>query len=511
MISPINVTSYPGVDPTGAADSTVAIQACFTSNPGREVFFPAGVYAISGPITVSGGIVGEGPSSTTIQVNGGGYDAITLNADCSYCDNIGFTSPTYRPSGVTVKFANSRRFQKLTRFSMSNQFMPIQNGVGTVVTEISSGEILNTTPGANNAVIDIVGGNDTFINKVLADNPLGSEPSWGIRINQSNAVWMTDNDMIHCGNGLGIVPNGPSGEVTFIFGINNAFDSSASGTGVYIRPTNGAKVKGVQLIGNWSATNVVGCSISTDRTSNTLVDGVQFSSSRFLNNKLEGVILDCGSQGKNIDFDDCSILSNSRDPVGSHAGFLASTDSQSFRIRGGRSGAGYGFGPRHSYGVIIAGNCSDYEVNGVDLRGNITGGLQNLSPQTENGRIRDNVGYVTPWTTTNPIPVALSGSFVSAAAVVNYRRTSEGLVHYSGQVSVPAGGMGTATGAITVAMPFASADNHVAAARNIDATGQAGVATMYAGAPTLYLTRYDNGTLVTGPGTVAFSGTYRVA
>jgi hypothetical protein len=75
----VNVLDY-GADPTGAADSTVAIQTAM--NVGGTVWFPAGTYRISAPLT---------RSTTGLVLQGSGIDATIIKASATFTGPSMFT------------------------------------------------------------------------------------------------------------------------------------------------------------------------------------------------------------------------------------------------------------------------------------------------------------------------------------------------------------------------------------------------------------------------------------
>jgi Pectate lyase superfamily protein len=85
----INVVSY-GADPTGAADSTAAIQTAINALPatGGVLYLPAGTYKVSGTVTcttVPVYFLGDGCWATTLEFAGTGdcvriYDPVTYSS-----------------------------------------------------------------------------------------------------------------------------------------------------------------------------------------------------------------------------------------------------------------------------------------------------------------------------------------------------------------------------------------------------------------------------------------------
>jgi len=375
---------------TATIDVTAPIQAAAAAGIFR---CPAGTYKITSGINITSKLLGDGPTQTIFYVSGSGYDAVTLSADNASLEAVGFFSPTPRTSGAAIKLAPSKRSQKVKNFRMQNQHTGIVVGDGSVISEIESGEILDTCP-TTGIGIDILGGNDTFITRVVMDTS-GVEPHAGIRIQKTDAVWLTDNDFIHSGNGLEIVPNGALGQyITWIFGTNNAFDSSVGGTGTYIRAINGATIRGIELLGHWCATNVMGMSISTDGAVGSSIDGVKLDSPRLLNNKQHGLLVDGGAQVANVCIIEPTVAGNNGS-AGAYDGIVFGNNSTLFTVRGGKSGAALGFAGAQRYGVTVASGCTNYEVADMDLTGNATSAMANGSIGAADGRVRNNVGAKT--------------------------------------------------------------------------------------------------------------------
>ena len=81
----INVVSQYGADPTGATDSTTAIQnaltAARTSTYGLVVYVPAGVYLVSTMLLIGSNttLLGDGMALSTIRAKSGSWSSVTQN------------------------------------------------------------------------------------------------------------------------------------------------------------------------------------------------------------------------------------------------------------------------------------------------------------------------------------------------------------------------------------------------------------------------------------------------
>lgn len=354
-----------------------------------------GTFPVMSAISVPQGVTLKGGNryGSKIKVNGSGYDAITLAGNGSTFDGGSFTSATARTAGAYVKLAPNKRGQNVLDFLMERHHTGIVVSDGCVISELKGGEMLEAaaTTGIN---IDILGGNDTYLESIVGD--ANSSPLAGIRIRKTDAVWMSDVDMIRCGINLLIDPDGALGQyITWIFGVNCAFDSSATQEGALIRPKNGGVVRGFQMVSPWFATNKIGMRLATDGAPGSVIDGVQLIAPRLLNNQQQGFVSDGGPNIVNVSVLEPTSSGNSQETTGVYPGIEFKENSRIFTVRGGKSGASLGFPVSQRSGVRLGANCTDYEVSGVDMTANAITAFENQSLGTANGRVRDNAGAKT--------------------------------------------------------------------------------------------------------------------
>jgi hypothetical protein len=104
-----NVVYDHGADPTGASDSTAAIQAAI--NTGKTVVFPSGTYLANNLTQTSNFQKLRGDGWVTIKKNANG-DHFTSSGDDVELNGIGFrgdaSSPTYTGDGIVMSGANAR-------------------------------------------------------------------------------------------------------------------------------------------------------------------------------------------------------------------------------------------------------------------------------------------------------------------------------------------------------------------------------------------------------------------
>jgi hypothetical protein len=363
----VNVKDF-GAAGDGVTDDTAAIQAAV--NTGKRVTFPAGNFAITSSIlnTTGAMLIGAGIEITKITVIGSGYDAVALSSDYSGVESMSFQSPTYRTSGSTVAVTAAVRGNAVKSCRFNSQFNPIAIKANAVITWISDCEAINTTP-STGVVIDIAGGNDTMIARVVADNPALSQPLAGLRLFQSQAIWCTDSDFIQCGSGMVVSPD--SGQViSWLFVNNTAFDLGA-GPGVVISPTGTGSVRGVFFNGCWTSSNDRG--VLVQKSPASVLDGIIFDQHKALNNRQQGALIIAGN---NVRFSDPLISGNSQSSFGAAAGVDIQAGVSNFSIQGGKIGAAIVFPQSQAYGVLVNSGSSDgYSIIGVDVAGNTLAGI----------------------------------------------------------------------------------------------------------------------------------------
>ena len=400
----VNVKWFGAVG-DGVVNDVAAIQAAI--NTGNDVHIPAGTYLISSGLShnVSTTISGDGEALSKILVSGSGYDAITMSADYAGIRDLQIYSSTQRTSGANIKLSAATRKNFIRNVKMQNAFYGIHIAADAVITTIEDVEILDCTASTGIAIL-IDGGNDTFISRVLVDST-GTEPLAGIKIKHTQAVWITDTDLLDAGTPLSIAPNGTDSDlVTWCFFNGLACDTS-TGNGIEVSPTNGATVKGLFFDNCWSATNNRGVYITKDATS--AVDGVFFTDCSLFNNALQGALV---ADGVNVEFNNCRVSGNSTSSSGTYAGIDFANNVTKFAVRGTRSGAIAGFSASQSYGVRIGTGSSSYVIDGNDLLGNATAGVVDNSRATGTNQIvRNNLGAKT--STRGTATVASGGTEVT--------------------------------------------------------------------------------------------------
>lgn len=384
------VTTAQGDDIlSGAAtlDVSTAYTKALTRAAGGILEVPRGVALVSAQQSIPANTVieGEGPRSSILRLSGSGYDGLLLAGNSSGVVGLQVSSTAQRTSGANIKLAASMRGQYILDFMLQNAFVGIDIQNGVVICYIERGEILDTTSTTGISIL-INGGNDHFIQKVVADAS-GTQPLAGIKILKSDATWLQSVDMIHQGNGLHLAPAGTD-QITWLFASDSAFDTG-NGTGIRFEPGASALIKGSNFVNCWSSTNVTGVELTGTGT----IDGTLFAGHRCYNNNQSGYVLS-STASKNTIFDGCKAAGNSLSSAGTYSGWDIAAGVSQWHIRGGRSGDEAGFAAsQQARGILVnAGASNNYSIVGVDVRGNVTGILDNGTGT--NKFVGQNLGYV---------------------------------------------------------------------------------------------------------------------
>jgi hypothetical protein len=366
----------------GVTDDTAAFQTA--SITGKPFYVPTGDYRLTSGFSLSSGqrMYGDGPAKSTLIVDGD-FNVVTLASDYASVEGVKILSNTQRSSGAFIYLSSATRGNDIINFVLYAPYIGIHIDSESVVTNIHDGEIINCTP-STGVGIHLNGGNDTFISKIVIDNPEIAQPAYGFYIHRTQAIWVSDSDILHCNVGVGFNPNGlNNGYVTWCFFNQVAFDNGAS-NGIQFFPSNAAIVRGVFFDNCWSSSNNRGVYIAS--TSGGVVDTIHFTDTTLYNNNLQGALIDnAGGNVANIELNNCRVAGNSSSSVGAYAG-VEFAGVAGFAVRGTRSGAHAGFAASQSWGILINTGCDQYDISDCNVIGNITGGFSDLSINTSVSR-----------------------------------------------------------------------------------------------------------------------------
>lgn len=370
-----NVKAF-GAQGDGSTDDTKAIQSAIdaaqTSN-GGIVYLPQGTYLVSGNLSVTAGnvtLAGAGQQATTITVSTSYAtgDVITYsNLFNGGMRMLKISAPAQRQGGAAIHLDNVNRVC-VQDVDMENMYIGcLIDGIGGVQQRIDRGDWRNFSPGGIGIWINIANanGNDQYISNIVMDNDPNNQPQAGVRIQNSQSVWMHACDIIHAGNGLLIDPQ-DNGLITWCFFSDCAWDL-CSAHSMLINPASGAIVKGLSFVNCWSSSATYdGCYIGGP------TQGIQFAGHRFYNNQANGLYVTAPAQQVYVDA--CSASGNNGGQGSQNQG-MAFIGCNDFAVRNCRVGAISGYPVSQKYGILVDGGCNNYVITGNITLGNETSGI----------------------------------------------------------------------------------------------------------------------------------------
>ncbi len=382
-------------------DMSIVLNASIaTLSDGGIIFIRAGTYQLGGEIT----ILYDG-----ISIIGEGIDAVKLYTNDATANVFSLTTRTgtqflnFSVYGNVVKTAGAffnnigSAHTYFDRLRIFDQFQAFYfEAVG--MTWVENMYIRNCTPDATapgSAVLYINGGTAIRLNNVVADAPVGSQPTTGIYIKGSiDGIWMTGCDIIHHSTGLRIAPYGAGEGVMWGFISDCSFDSSALNIALLI-PTHPAYIKGFVFVDCWFSSAIYnGLVLYSDG----VIDNVNFIGCRIINNGNHGVLIDNSARITNITFEANQICANSQMTNNAYSGVAINAAPTKIKLYNNKIGDISGMTNQQQYGVVFNGNPQNYiHVIQNDLSGNVTAGFAAVA--FTNSLIMHNIGY-------NPQPLA---------------------------------------------------------------------------------------------------------
>ena len=382
-----------GADPTGVNDSTQSIQNAINSG---ILYFPSGIYKISGPIFVQGSsmLYGDGPFSTTFNVVGSYYNCFIFSLSGSGIRNVGFTSPTQRV-GYFVKFYtnSSTDIQQnyVSDFFMENGSGIHVSGPNTTLTYITNGNLYAITQSAGIG-INIDGGAGTIISGLQMNNSLSSQPFAGIYLTGGGGIVVSNTDCVRCGTGLLVTPN--SQGVNFLT-VHDSFFDTCETNGINVSPTSSGSVEACILDNVWaSATGSAGngIGINVNPTSTNGVNGIEILTPRCFNNYNQGIYISGNTAFTKISGG--QVAGNSVSTSGAYSGIDINVSN--FSVTGVFSGEVAGSSNTQDYGIKIASGATNFICNDNFVLYNINPGILFGGVLTQTEILKNNIGSPNP-------------------------------------------------------------------------------------------------------------------
>lgn len=371
------VRQVAGLDPTGVADSTAAIQAALTS--GGAWSLGAGTFKYSSLTLPAGATLrGQGISATTLNRSTTTGTAILLG-DAAQISDIQLSGASVATAGYVVSLQGNGCL--LSRVQITDYYVGVRVGVlaglQSVNAQINGCIFFDGATTLGGAGILAENFSDLGVKNLEMTGPLaGTQPSSGLRLLNGDTALVSNVNITLHGKALEINPGVGSNCYAATF-VNCFFDSAGTisgGTSVSSADIHPAgNVLDTKFANCWFglSTGAFGCFVGPSGT----VDGLAFTGCEFVDNGASGLIV-TGSGAKNW------VVTGGFSGGNTDAGIRVTSASTNFTITGHAAGNISGRGA-NNYGIKIEAGASDnYCISGNNLIGNTTAGLSDLGTGT---------------------------------------------------------------------------------------------------------------------------------
>ena len=270
----VNVVLF-GADPTGAVDSTTAIQAA--CNKGGTVFFPAGTYKISGTINLnlSGVYVGCGTYATYIKTTSPTAPIFFINYAGITIQGFNLSSTVTRTGGFFIASSSSYYSMiLLADLYMVGAYNGIQCCFSGTVARVLIYETVNVA-------IQVEGRIEPSFYDLLLYNSGPAPAQIGIYVSSCMGLWLTNCTLEAQGIGLYLNPNmNPSGSGGGVGsgGVDAVFLTACcleSKSPIVAYAANNFGITHVEITGCMFTANTTGQGILIGTDTGGWIDGVQ--------------------------------------------------------------------------------------------------------------------------------------------------------------------------------------------------------------------------------------------
>ncbi|HXN95987.1 MAG TPA: glycosyl hydrolase family 28-related protein [Candidatus Acidoferrales bacterium] len=391
----LNVLRY-GADPSNVTDSLAAFNNALAvaAVNGGTVFVPAGTYKISSTLQWT---------STKVYLAGVTQQVSILSFANSTGDLIsigdGVTAPSYvgvsrftvtasvsKSSGAAIRVQNSSYVFLDNIILGLNLFTGFQfdGGAQQLFYFLNTFAIQSGTNGI------LIGASGGLVQELrIANSTMNRTTGPGINVVNASGVYLSK--LVAAGNNGVLINPGNGQYVTALFCDQVIADTCPTNNWL-LAPTGTGVITNISLVNCWgsSCTNAGGAGFSI--VAGGTVQGVTLTNFIAENNQGPGISCVAGTK---IGLVNCQVGANSQASSGAyHGAYMNTTD---WSIIGGSYGANNArISNKQGYGVMVDTLCTNYQIIGINARGNITGAILDV-PTVASKMISKNQGY-------NPLP-----------------------------------------------------------------------------------------------------------
>lgn len=405
-----------GAKGNGVTDDSGAIRLALASGAGT-IYFPPGKYIVASSILTTASnltLQGAGKGATIIQATFAAGDTLcfgdgTANPNNILVRDMQFIPSITKTSGAELRFRNGHNCGAKSIRIDGLPFYGIQfdGGPQQFIYKLDDFEINGGSVGLSFGQ-DGTNVQDAFVN----NGNISGCTNTGLLLLNLSGFQFDAIDILGCQNAFSTFPS--AAEI-----VANGFVSKiicdtsvANGYGLI---TNGGSVYDITFDDCWASSNGTGALGSSSNNGLTINQGtgligtLSFIGFRAINNQGAAMqLVSCSD----ISISCPQITANSMIGSNQRAGIEIGTGVSEWTVIGGKIGLGTHFSfNNQSYGILVNGGApAGYSVIGVDLKGNVSGGMSD-APRA--GNVYGNAGYVTSNSGAGEVPSGTTSAVIS--------------------------------------------------------------------------------------------------
>jgi len=384
------------VDDTAAINAAIA--ACVSLGFG-VVYFPSGRYKVTSTIEIDDPnvyLVGDGMYISTIYRTGDFGDTVYFHGDTgtgAHLTNVGISRLGFESAGPTTSGAHIH-WRGVTRVQVDGIFM-LQGHQGMLAESLTAAHITDWylvftenfgAPDTNKAYLVNSHANEFshpsngdvfFTNANLRGNLANQVTPFGIVIDSADGLWFNGGHIASCTLANLNINHTVGHSLSLIWFSHVMFDEAQGDYNVLIQGSDAGTVCGEIHFDTCSMKGSTlserGVVVSGD------AKGLFFDSCVIMGHGQYGVHL-LSTSSTQVRLNNCFVADNSKQGSGLYAGLQIEAGVSGVFVTGGKFGGNgsYAGTGNQSYGILIATGASDnILLTGVDMTGNVAGGLSN--------------------------------------------------------------------------------------------------------------------------------------
>lgn len=376
-----------GITCDGVTDIAPLLATAITNAAGRQIVLPTGTCVIATAFSSTAAnwsIRGQG-YGTTLSITGTGYTPISVGSSGTPTSNIEISNMTISvAAGFTGTVLN---FVRANIVSVHDIIFSGNSSTSTFIAYSGSDAViayfqrLRFSQGSVGIQIGGVATTDFPQNIAISNINAGNMANSCFYLVSGGGINISNNDCVNSNTGLRIQTSSSNSQgISGLQLVANWWDTN-TGNGVLVTGTGAGYVRDVQASNQWYVNNGSSAPASAyGLTLNTSsIIGWQESNCKVFFNQGGGALVGAGSY---ISFNNCQFQNNNQaSTTGTPSGLFLNGGSH-IQVIGGQAGPGSLGSNLQKYGILVGGTADYVIVQGVDVFGNVTGGIGNTTSGT---------------------------------------------------------------------------------------------------------------------------------